>query len=279
MAPARAAGPPGGRRRSGSGLAGRAVRAAVAAYFDVAYRLLDSTSGRAFLHATAGDGIPETHSYATAEDLDVIVDALRPTPEETLLDLGSGLGEVAIEIHRRTGCRIVGVDASRRAVATATRRAAAAGVGAAVRFVTADLADMPAGASGAYALDSLMFLPDPIAALAALTREGSGPGRIVATLVDFRATSPAAIRDSIERAGLRVVLLHDVTAGLATRSAARRRAATALLRTRPARVADLLGLLMVVAEERLVGWRLRRGRIRRWRLVVERPSPDPLEAR
>lgn len=259
-------------------LGGRLGRAAAAAYFELAYRLLDSPSGRAFLRTAAAEGVPETHGYATADDLEVIVDTLRPTPDDMILDLGSGLGEVAIEIHRRTSCRVVGVDASRRAVAEATRRAAAAGVDNAVRFVTADLDDAPAGASGAFALDSLMFLPDPIATLARLTRVPGGPRRIAATLVDVRARRPPALRRSLERAGLRVVRLDDVTAGLAARSSARHLAAMALLRTRPPRVADLLGLLLVIAEERLVGWRLRRGGIRRWRLVVERRSSEPPEA-
>lgn len=277
-----AAGPgfPRVRRCAGARARTRQIgRRVVAAYFELAYRLLESPSGRAFLQATAGTGAPETHGYATEEDLEVVVDALRPAPGETILDLGSGLGGVAIEIHRRTGCRILGVDASRRAVAEATRHATAAGVGGAVRFVAADLADMPVGASGAYALDSLMFLPDPIAALAELTRRLGDRGRVVATLVDLRALSPAGLRGSLERAGLRVVQLDDVTAGLALRSSARRRVATSLLRTRPAGVADLLALLMVVGEERLVAWRLRRGRIKRWRLVVERFFGPALEAR
>lgn len=249
--------------------AGSLGSAAVAAYFDLAYRLLDSPSGRAFLRAAAADGAPESHGYATLEDLDVVIDALDPTSTETLLDLGSGLGEVAFAIHRRTGCRVTGVDASRRAVAEANRRARSHGVDGSVRFVVGDLADPPPGATGAYALDSLMFLRDPIGVMGRLVQALDAPGRLVATLLDVQTRGRNDLVRSLERAGLHALRIDDVTGDLGRRNAARRNAARTLLAGRPGGAAGQLGLLMVLAEEGLVGWQLGRGRMRRWRLVVE----------
>jgi 2-polyprenyl-3-methyl-5-hydroxy-6-metoxy-1,4-benzoquinol methylase len=43
---------------------------------------------------------------------DMIVEAMRPTQDDVLLDFGCGIGRLAKELIGRTGCRIVGVDIS-----------------------------------------------------------------------------------------------------------------------------------------------------------------------
>jgi 2-polyprenyl-3-methyl-5-hydroxy-6-metoxy-1,4-benzoquinol methylase len=43
---------------------------------------------------------------------DLIIEAMRPTQDDVLLDFGCGIGRLAKELIGRTGCRIVGVDIS-----------------------------------------------------------------------------------------------------------------------------------------------------------------------
>ena len=59
-----------------------------------------------------------------------LVDRLDPRPGETILDLGTGPGEPALTIARRTGAtgRVVGVDLSERMVERARKAAAASGL-------------------------------------------------------------------------------------------------------------------------------------------------------
>ena len=69
------------------------------------------------------------------------------TPEiSAVLELGSGPGEVAVEIARRVpGADVVGVDLAGSMVETATARSVEAGFGARVRFVLGDAAALPIG--------------------------------------------------------------------------------------------------------------------------------------
>jgi ubiquinone/menaquinone biosynthesis C-methylase UbiE len=49
---------------------------------------------------------------ATVATGDLIMEAMRPTRDDVLLDFGCGIGRLAKELIGRTGCRIVGVDIS-----------------------------------------------------------------------------------------------------------------------------------------------------------------------
>src|SRR5262249_52605780 len=49
---------------------------------------------------------------STAATGDLIIEAMKPTAEDVLLDFGCGIGRVAKELIGRTGCRVVGVDIS-----------------------------------------------------------------------------------------------------------------------------------------------------------------------
>jgi 2-polyprenyl-3-methyl-5-hydroxy-6-metoxy-1,4-benzoquinol methylase len=49
---------------------------------------------------------------ATVATGDLIMEAMRPTRDDVLLDFGCGIGRLAKELIARTGCRIVGVDIS-----------------------------------------------------------------------------------------------------------------------------------------------------------------------
>ncbi|MBA3364848.1 MAG: class I SAM-dependent methyltransferase [Actinobacteria bacterium] len=238
-------------------------------YFEVSYRVLAGTAGREFLHAASDRDEPAVHGYATALDIQALVEALHPLRGETLLDLGCGNGEVAITIHRRTGCRVIGIDAARRAVTEARRRAANVGVQRSVRFLVGDLGSPPTGASAAYALDSLMFARRPAHVLASVSHSLEPPGRVFVTFVDHRGLDRRAFARLIEGTELRLESLDDVTPELDARSRKRASVARRTIRARRS-PAGGLGLLLVLAEETAVMQLIRRGRLRRWRFTTIR---------
>jgi len=248
-------------------LADRCTSLLVSTYFDVSYRLLASAGGRELLRAAAAADAAAVHGYTTSRDVDALFDAIRPSPSDVLMDLGCGMGDVAIEIHRRTGCRVVGVDGAPAAVAEARRRARAAGADPAVRFVVADLSSPPVRASAAYALDSLMFVPRPPEVICSLSRSIEPPGRIFVTFLDHRRLGRDAFARFIEAGGVRVERLEDVSAEFRQRNRQRAVAARRLLRDRPSWIGRLVGWL-VLAEEAFVARLVRRGRLRRWRFIV-----------
>lgn len=253
------------------GLADLVVPWTVRLYFEVSYRLLSAPAGREFLLRSAGPQAPAVHGYATAGDLQALVAALEPSPDDVLLDLGCGTGDVAIAIHWQTGCRVVGVDAAPRAVSEARRRAARAGAGAFVRFEVADLTSPPIRGSAAYALDSLMFLRSPAQALALASRSLAPPGRVFATFFDHRGLDRDAFAQFIEGEGLRLEVLDDVTAEFGRRNRQRATVAHELLRNRPGR-SGRLALQLVTAEEAVVRRLIESGRLRRWRFSVVRQA-------
>lgn len=101
----------------------RALRVVTRVYFEASYRLLTgSVAGRRFLRLAAPSPGLEVHGYLTPADLEALLAALQPSAGEQLLDLGCGLGDVAREVHRRSGAEVVGVDLSARAIAEAKAR-------------------------------------------------------------------------------------------------------------------------------------------------------------
>lgn len=119
----------------------RITGAVIGAYFELSYRLLaGSPEGRCFLTASAIAPNLESHGYLTREDLDALIELLRPTADSLLMDLGCGVGDIAREVHARTGARLVGVDVAARAIREARQRAGRAGMGRSVRFARGSFA-------------------------------------------------------------------------------------------------------------------------------------------
>lgn len=250
--------------------------AVLARYFALSYRVLATPAGREFLKAARAPGGPVVHGYATAEDLMALLEALQPSPRDVVADLGCGIGEVAIAVHRRTRCRVVGFDASPRAIAEARRRAAAEGVSSAVRFDVGELGSADIRGSAAYALDSLMFVRRAPDVLASVARSLEPPGRVFATFVDHRGLDGDSISRWVAGSLVRLERLDDVTGEFAARSRERAAAARRVLRARPAR-AGRSGLLLALAEETAVSWLIKRGRLRRWRFTAVRATPVPAD--
>jgi demethylmenaquinone methyltransferase/2-methoxy-6-polyprenyl-1,4-benzoquinol methylase len=112
-------------------------------------------------------------------------------PDDTVLDLATGTGAVALELVRQKGCSVVGVDQSPEMLAEARRRLATSRV----RLVEASAEDLPFedesfdGLTAAYLLRYLSDLPAGLRGLARVLRPGS-----TASLLDFGVPSGPAPR-------------------------------------------------------------------------------------
>ena len=103
---------------------------------------------------------------------------------ESVLDVATGTGAVAIELARQKGCDVVGVDQSPEMLAEAERRIEAAGLGARIRLIQSRAEKLPF-ADGSF--DGLTFtyllryVDDPAATMRELARVVR-PGRTIAML-------------------------------------------------------------------------------------------------
>ena len=133
-------------------------------------------------------------------------------PGQRVLDLGSGVGDVAMLVARLVGPsgEVVGIERDARSVNRARRRVADAGM-TTVTFVQADIANFSSqsrfdAAVGRYILQ---FLPDPVAALRSLAQTVR-PGGVIA----FQENSWApmlALSAHLPLWSAAVTLLHEVS--------------------------------------------------------------------
>lgn len=110
---------------------------------------------------------------------DTVVERLAPQPEERLIDLACGTGQLAERVARR-GASATGVDFAPSLVETARRRAAAAGLEIDYRVGDCEnLADFGDGTFDAAASTfGIMFAPDHAASSGELARVVRSGGRI-----------------------------------------------------------------------------------------------------
>src|SRR6476620_9738184 len=107
-------------------------------------------------------------------------------PENTVLDLPTGTGAVALELVRQKGCSVVGVDQSPEMLAEARRRLTLAAETERVQLVEASAEELPFedasfdGLTAAYLLRYLGDLPAGLRGLARVLRPGA-----TAALLDF----------------------------------------------------------------------------------------------
>jgi demethylmenaquinone methyltransferase/2-methoxy-6-polyprenyl-1,4-benzoquinol methylase len=115
-----------------------------------------------------------------------LVSLLPVGPHDVVLDVATGTGAVALELVRRHGCSVVGVDQSPEMLAEARRRLLLAAATSRIRLVEGSAAELPFedasfdGLTGAYLLRYLDDLPAGLAELARVLRPDA-----TAALLDF----------------------------------------------------------------------------------------------
>jgi demethylmenaquinone methyltransferase / 2-methoxy-6-polyprenyl-1,4-benzoquinol methylase len=101
---------------------------------------------------------------------------------DTILDVATGTGAVAIELVRRTGCTVIGVDQSSEMLAVARMRVARAGLRGRIRLLEAGAERLPfsdgefAGLTFTYLL---RYVQDPAATMRELARVVRPGGAVV----------------------------------------------------------------------------------------------------
>lgn len=102
-----------------------------------------------------------------------LVSRLDVGPEHTVLDVATGTGAVAIELVRRTGCRVVGLDQSREMLETGRRRVADAGLDNRIELVEGTAERLPLADTSFDGLTFtylLRYVDDPAATMRELAR-------------------------------------------------------------------------------------------------------------
>lgn len=113
-----------------------------------------------------------------------LVSRMAVGPEASVLDVATGTAAVAIELARRTGCRVVGLDQSGEMLAAGRRRVEAAGLGDRIELVRGEAERLPfddAWFDGLTFTYLLRYVNDPRATMSELARVVA-PGGTVAML-------------------------------------------------------------------------------------------------
>jgi demethylmenaquinone methyltransferase/2-methoxy-6-polyprenyl-1,4-benzoquinol methylase len=113
-----------------------------------------------------------------------LVSRVRVGSDDTVLDVATGTAAVAIELARRTGCRVVGLDQSPEMLGTGRQRVAAAGLEDRIELVEGAADRLPFADAAFDALTFtylLRYVPDPQATMRELARVVT-PGGTVAML-------------------------------------------------------------------------------------------------
>jgi demethylmenaquinone methyltransferase / 2-methoxy-6-polyprenyl-1,4-benzoquinol methylase len=137
-----------------------------------------------------------------------LVERIRAAPEETVLDVACGTAAVSLELARRYGCRVVGVDQSAAMLAAGRERVRAAGLSGRIELRESRAEELPFEDASFDALTFtylLRYVDDAAATMKELARVVRPGGRIA--MLDFFVPSGLA-RPAWElyvRAGLPVL--------------------------------------------------------------------------
>jgi demethylmenaquinone methyltransferase / 2-methoxy-6-polyprenyl-1,4-benzoquinol methylase len=113
-----------------------------------------------------------------------LVSRVGVSADDTVLDVATGTAAVAIELVRRTGCRVVGLDQSREMLYTGRRRVDEAGLADRIELVEGTAERLPFGDESFDALTFtylLRYVEDPAATMRELARVVR-PGGTIAML-------------------------------------------------------------------------------------------------
>jgi SAM-dependent methyltransferase len=131
------------------------------------------------------------------------VTVLRLPGGATLVDLACGRGGYGLEIAKRTGARLIGIDFSAEAVRQATEHARR--LGTVAEFRVGDLAStgLEAGtANGVLCVDAIQFAPQPQAAYREIRRILAPGGRAVLTCWEPREPGDERLPARLRHVGL-----------------------------------------------------------------------------
>jgi SAM-dependent methyltransferase len=201
--------------------------------YDATYGEFDLDARRRVRLETYGEDLGQ-NGWLTAEEWRTVTEWLALGEGASVLDVACGSGGPAVELARRTGAAVVGVDVNEHAVETAVELARRAGLGSAARFVQADAArPLPFG-DGSFdavvCIDAINHLPDRRAVLADWFRVLRPGGSLLfadpVVVTGLVSSEEIAIRSSIgfflfsapgrnerllEEAGFEVVACDDTT--------------------------------------------------------------------
>ncbi|WP_405609941.1 methyltransferase domain-containing protein [Streptomyces sp. NBC_01511] len=189
------------------------------------------------IHVGYWDSPADDRSLDQATDrlTDLVAERLAAAPGRHLLDVGCGTGRPALRVARATGARVSGVSVSDQDIGLARTRAEAAALADRVDFRYADARALPfetASFDGAWAIESMMHIPDRTTALTEIARTLRPGSPLVITDVLLRSPvtgdaadivrrtsrafgspalpEPAELRTALDRAGLEVVEFDDI---------------------------------------------------------------------
>lgn len=105
---------------------------------------------------------PSSIGEAQARLTDMAIERMAVGPGSHALDVGSGVGNPALQLARATGCRVTGITVSQVQLEEARARAAAAGLADRVRFVLMDAMqlDFAEPFDAAWSIESILHVPD-----------------------------------------------------------------------------------------------------------------------
>jgi len=139
-----------------------------------------------------------------------VATALNLAPGQLLVDLGCGRGGYSLEIARQTGARLLGLDFSPVAVATARGRTASADTAGRAEFCVGDMTAAGVGtgvADAVVCIETIMFAAAHLDALRECRRILAPGGRLV--LTGWEATNLADER--LPQWARRIDLMRDLT--------------------------------------------------------------------
>lgn len=150
-------------------------------------------------------GLPETvqsTGYLSGAGLGEVMDRLRLTPQETLVEVGCGRAGYGLAAIEGSGAQLVGIDFSAQALRSAGGRAEKLGLGERARFLCADLSTTGLAdglADAVLCVDAIHFASSVSAAVAECLRILRPGGRLVITTweasrPDVRSRLPERIR-------------------------------------------------------------------------------------
>jgi SAM-dependent methyltransferase len=130
--------------------------------YDGAYTHYAEDAYRQIRIETYGEDLGQT-SWVTTEESNEIPRLLELEPDSSVLEIGCGSGRYALEIAKRTGCCIRGLDINASGVRTAQQLAQDAGLEPRVQFEVCDAAQnlpfAPASFDAVFSNDSVCHIP------------------------------------------------------------------------------------------------------------------------